>query len=165
MKPAIILALRHQQTQFESSAPSSRNPFLMRVEAIVANWVAAEWERKESLRTEAKANGWSAERLAKACEQATLTSETLAHAIDKISLSTLRRELKKVGATTPGKLIRTARIRHATKLLTSNRMLIRDVAERAGYQQEKHFATAFHRVTGCSPSDFRKTSIKHWSEE
>ena len=38
-------------------------------------------------------------------------------------------------------------------------MLIREVAERAGYTNEKHFARIFIKAAGIAPSEYRRSAL------
>jgi AraC-like DNA-binding protein len=142
--PQLISSLRHP------------HPFAQRVIDVALTWTQHEWTDKERLRIEAISHGWTAQRRA-AHDAATLTADGLALRIDNISLSKLRRELKAIHAPSPGEIIRAARLQLAENLLRNSKLLIREVARRAGYSSEKHFASRFGAVFGCSPSDYRRS--------
>lgn len=129
--------------------------FARRVIANAVAWVANEWTERERIRQEAVAAGWTAKRLS-AYEDAILTTDNLARQIDNISLSKLRRALRTVGAPAPGDIIRAARLRYAELLLQDSKHLVRDIARRAGYSNEKHFGLKFGLAFGCSPSEYRR---------
>lgn len=133
------------------------HPFVQRVHAIARDWVEGEWDTKQRILRDAIAHGWNAQRRDAYIEAATLTSQTLAARLDNISLSTLARALAQHGAPPPGKIIRTARLDYARHLLLTTKMMVRDVARRAGYKSEKHFAEKFHAAFGCSPSEYRRS--------
>ena len=133
--------------------------FLARVESIVRTWVQEEWAVRETIAAEASKNGWTAQRKTMFAEAA-LKPENLAQRLDNISISTLRRELKKLDAPTPGAIIRDVRLEYAKHLLTHTRLLIRNVAARAGYHDESHFTELFTKANGITPSQFRRDSIK-----
>lgn len=139
------------------------DPFFQRIESAIAGWLENEWMRKETIRQKATVLGWNA-KLKTAYSEASLTPFTLAHHIDHISVSKLRRELEKIGAPSPGKLIRDGRIAFAKQLLTHGRLLIREVGERAGYENEKHFGEVFSKATGMKPSEFRRSAIANFRE-
>lgn len=135
-----------------------RDPFLERMEKMVVAWLLDEWLTKEAIKTQAGVHGWTAQ-LKNAYNEACLTPDNLARRLDNISLSKLRRELGKQDIPTPGDIIRTARIEYAKHLLTHSRMLIREVAERAGYTNEKHFARIFIKAAGIAPSEYRRSAL------
>jgi len=143
--------------QHRGYPPRTNNPFLKRVERTIDEWVETEWTRKEKIISCTVRHAPKSR--AAALAAATLTPERLAAQIDNISLSKLRRELSKVGAPSPGQLIRDARIAYATRLLIETRLMIREVRERAGYDNEKHFTTTFINATGLTPSEYRRQSI------
>jgi AraC family transcriptional regulator len=47
------------------------------------------------------------------------------------------------------------RMEHAKRLLCSTANSITDLAFQCGYENPSHFASAFRRWTGTSPSDYR----------
>jgi AraC-like DNA-binding protein len=155
------LSMKHATDEADIASGTYRpeHPFLKRVVAIIDEWIEGEWDRKEAIRYEASALGWNAEREAR-YRDATLTAELLAMRVDGMSDAKFRRELKKIGAPRPGDLIRKARIRHAAKLLTHTRLLVKQIAERAGYSSEKHFTDAFRAELKSTPSRYRRASIE-----
>jgi AraC-like DNA-binding protein len=145
--------------EYDHAAPPYRGaPFFKRVQTVLSSWIANEWERREVIRRDAKSHGWTDARR-QSYADATLTAEGLARAVDNISLTKLRRELGKIGAPAPGQLIREARIKYAKTLLVTGRLLIREVADRAGYEKERHFTEVFTATVGVTPSEYRRLSI------
>lgn len=140
------------------SAASQTDPFLARIRDLLADWIETEWATRQRIEGEVRASGWNAE-LRADYASAALTVENLATRLDNISLSKLRRELRKLDAPTPGDLIRETRIVYAARLLVETRLLIREVASRAGYDSEKHFAEQFQRALGVTPSVYRRERI------
>ena len=141
------------------SGSGSADPFLARIRAILDDAIAREWSERERLDTHARVHGWCAASRAD-YEAAAVCVENLARQLDNISVSKLRRELRKLGAPTPGDLIRETRISYACRLLIESRLLIREIAVRAGYDSEKHFAEQFQRVNGLTPSSYRRAHIE-----
>lgn len=133
-------------------------PFIARIYDIASQWVQEEWQAMETIRRDANKNKLSAAHKA-AIEDCRLTPDNLAKRLDNISQATLRRELKRMGAPAPGEIIRQARLHFAKHLLTHTRILIRDVAVRAGYDDERHFTELFTREFDCKPSDFRRRML------
>jgi AraC-like DNA-binding protein len=150
---------RHSSPASDASqnTPVDLHPFVQRVHTIAREWVAAEWDTKQTIVRNAIALGWTSRRRDDHLAAATLTSQTLAARLDNISLSTLARALAQHGAPPPGKIIRTARLEYARDLLLTTKMMVRDIAHRAGYKSEKHFAEKFHAAFGCSPSEYRRS--------
>lgn len=136
------------------------DPFLRRVVATIDECIEGEWPMKEAAKNEASALGWNKERR-DAYKALTLTPARLANRLDGISESKFRRALLDIGAPPPGELIRKARLRYAAKLLTHTRLLVKQVAERAGYRSEKHFTDAFRAVFDATPTDYRRTFIQN----
>ena len=134
-------------------------PFLARVYELTYRWVQDEWQMLDTIKKAASQNGKSRNHHA-ALAEARLTPDTLATKLDNISEATLRRELKKLNAPAPGELIRQARIAYAKHLLIHTRLLIREVAARSGYEDERHFAELFAHEVQCLPSEFRRQHIR-----
>jgi AraC family transcriptional regulator len=59
---------------------------------------------------------------------------------------------------TPGDFVRGLRIERARQFLAESNCPLAEIALRVGYSDQSHFATAFKRLTGLTPSQFRKTS-------
>lgn len=140
------------------------DPFLRRVLFTIDECIADEWPMKEAAKNEAAALGWTKERR-DAYRALTLTPARLATRLDGISKSKFRRALLDVGSPPPGELIRKARIRYAAKLLTHTRLLVKQVAERAGYRSEKHFTDAFRSAFDATPTDYRRTFIQNQPDQ
>lgn len=86
--------------------------------------------------------------------QQTHSAEALA-ALLHVSPRTLHRQLKEEGATLQGLKDEVRRAR-AEELLHRSDRPIKQVAEAAGFQNEKSFIRAFKGWTGLSPAEFRK---------
>lgn len=136
------------------------DPFLQRVLLIIQEWIEDEWETREAVRLEAAALGWNIERASR-YRDSILTTPGLASRVDGMSEAKLRRELEKLEAPPPGELIRKARIRYAARLLVETRLLVKEVAHHAGYDNEKHFTDAFRAEHGTTPSDYRRAFISN----
>jgi AraC-like DNA-binding protein len=139
--------------------PVSRpeSPFLARVYELTCAWVQEEWIIIDAIKRDTTRGGKSA---IQAIKESRLTLDNLAKRLDNISQATLLRELKKLNAPPPGEIIRITRLTFAKHLLIHTRMLIRDVALRAGYDNERHFAEMFMREFGSRPSDFRRLHVQ-----
>jgi AraC-like DNA-binding protein len=88
--------------------------------------------------------------------QQTHSAEVLATLLH-VSPRTLHRQLKEEGATLQG-LKDEVRQGRAIELLHRTERPIKQVAEAAGFQNEKSFIRAFKGWTGLSPAEFRKQS-------
>jgi len=88
--------------------------------------------------------------------QQTHSAEALATLLH-VSPRTLHRQLKEEGATLQG-LKDEVRQARAIELLHRTERPIKQVAEAAGFQNEKSFIRAFKGWTGLSPAEFRKQS-------
>jgi AraC-like DNA-binding protein len=88
--------------------------------------------------------------------QLTHSAEALA-ALLHVSQRTLHRQLKEEGATLQG-LKDEVRKSRAIELLQRTTRPIKQVAEAAGFQNEKSFIRAFKGWTGTTPAEFRRQS-------
>lgn len=142
---------------------NGEDPFLSRVHALVDEWVQKEWLGMDNVRKEAAKHRWSAKATEAAMADVRLTPDNLARRLDNISLGTLRRELKKLGAPPPGELIREARIAFAKHLMTHTRILGSEVSLKAGFSHYRYFAAVFTEITGLSPNNYRQAHVRNHS--
>lgn len=133
------------------------SPFLARVYELTCAWVQEEWLIIDSIKRDTNRTGKNTHAAIQECR---LTLDNLATRLDNISQATLLRELKKLNAPSPGEIIRITRLTFAKHLLIHTRMLVRNVALRSGYDNERHFAEMFIREFGCRPSEFRRQHVK-----
>ena len=134
-----------------------KSPFLSRVYDLTCRWVQEEWLVIDAIKRDTSRGAKSS---LQAIREARLTLDNLAKRLDNISQATLLRELKKLNAPPLGEIIRITRLHFARHLLIHTRMLVRDVALRAGYDNQRHFAERFAREFGCRPSEFRKRHVE-----
>ena len=134
-----------------------KSPFLARVYDLTCRWVQEEWLAIEAIKRDPSRGAKS---YVHAIKETRLTLNTLAKRLDNISQATLLRELRKLNAPPPGEIIRVTRLHFARHLLIHTRMLVRDVALRAGYDNERHFSERFVMEFGCRPSEFRKRNVE-----
>jgi AraC-like DNA-binding protein len=73
----------------------------------------------------------------------------------RTSTRTLQRRLRRAGLTYGG-VLQEVRCRVAAQMLTNPARKISDVARALGYSDPSHFARAFQRWTGLTPTDFRR---------
>lgn len=134
--------------------PAQESPFLHRVMDISQRWVQQEWLCIEAIKQQGHGKH-SASRISDAISEARLTPANLAKTLDNISITTLKRELSKLGAAPPGQIIKQARIAFAKHLLIHTRLPIQDVAQRAGYMNHQYFSALFREEADCVPTTFR----------
>ena len=85
-----------------------------------------------------------------------LTLESLC-ACSGYSKSALISLFKERTKTTPMQYITSCRVDRAKCLLCESKRTIRDLADACGFSNEFYFSTVFHKYTGMSPSEYRKT--------
>ncbi|MNH81126.1 putative response regulatory protein [compost metagenome] len=84
-----------------------------------------------------------------------LTLEAFARTL-QVSPVYLSRMLKKELGTSFVGFIMHLRIRRAIQLLNSTELTILEIAEQVGYESQHYFSTAFKKVMGVSPNQYRK---------
>ena len=83
----------------------------------------------------------------------------LAH-LSHMSLSTFKRNFKKIYQTNPSHYILNQRLEKARKLLELSELSMMEIAERCGFKASSHFSTKFKEKFGISPSQYRLTPIE-----
>ena len=77
-----------------------------------------------------------------------------------LSPSHLSRMFKEVTGFGVNEFVNHVRIKEAQRLLRTTRCRITEIAERTGYDNVTHFGRVFKKMTGFSPSRYRKTSAE-----
>ncbi|MEW9031158.1 MAG: helix-turn-helix transcriptional regulator, partial [Planifilum fimeticola] len=62
-------------------------------------------------------------------------------------------------------LLRTIRIRHARRLLTSTSLSIQEIAGRCGFPNANHFSRVFKEVMGTTPREYRNLKNRKVDKE
>ena len=78
-----------------------------------------------------------------------------------LGTTTFTEKVKNYSGFSPLNYLITIRIAEATKLLKRNNLSVTDIALDTGFYSSQHFATTFKKLTGYTPSDFRKKNISH----
>ncbi|WP_160725060.1 response regulator transcription factor [Bacillus sp. USDA818B3_A] len=92
------------------------------------------------------------------CQQYTnpeLTLESIAQQL-QVSSVYLSRMIKQGLGTSFTGLVTEMRIKKAIKLLNSTNLQVYEIAEQVGYESQHYFSTAFKKVVGVSPNQYRK---------
>ncbi|PKP48989.1 MAG: AraC family transcriptional regulator [Bacteroidetes bacterium HGW-Bacteroidetes-1] len=87
-----------------------------------------------------------------------LSLENLA-LLTKLSLSTFKREFKRIYKDSPANYIRNKRLEKAAELLVISTERITDIAYDTGFNDLAHFSKCFQEKYGASPSAFRLNQI------
>ncbi|WP_453993322.1 response regulator transcription factor [Bacillus nitroreducens] len=87
-----------------------------------------------------------------------LTLETIAQQL-QVSTVYLSRIIKQELGTSFTGLVTELRMRKAIELLQSTNLQIYEIAEQVGYESQHYFSTAFKKVVGVSPNQFRKGAL------
>jgi AraC family transcriptional regulator len=85
-----------------------------------------------------------------------LSLDTIAQAVD-VHPAHLCRTFRRHNQCTLGDYVRNLRIDRARRYLAESNTPLCEIALIVGYSDQSHFATAFKRQTGVTPSQFRKT--------
>lgn len=78
-----------------------------------------------------------------------------------VSLSYLSREFKEQTGVTFSEYLTQYRIKKAKEFLDSGLQRTAEVGEMVGYQDPKHFRTVFKKVTGITPTEYRRGDCKN----
>jgi AraC-like DNA-binding protein len=76
-----------------------------------------------------------------------------------LGTTTFTEKVKSYSGFTPLNYLITIRISEAIKLLKQNHLSVTDIALDVGFYSSQHFSTTFKKLTGSTPSDFRKKNI------
>ena len=90
----------------------------------------------------------------------TWTVEEMA-AMVGLGTTTFTEKVKNYSGFSPLNYLITIRISEAIKLLKRNDLSVTDIALDTGFYSSQHFATTFKKLTGYTPSDFRKKNISN----
>jgi AraC-like DNA-binding protein len=78
-----------------------------------------------------------------------------------LGTTTFTEKVKSYSGFSPLNYLITIRISEAIKLLKHNDLSVTDIALDTGFYSSQHFATTFKKLTGYTPSDFRKKNISN----
>jgi AraC-like DNA-binding protein len=78
-----------------------------------------------------------------------------------LGTTTFTEKVKSYSGFSPLNYLITIRISEAIKLLKKNELSVTDIALDTGFYSSQHFATTFKKLTGYTPSDFRKINISN----
>lgn len=84
------------------------------------------------------------------------TVDTLAYEL-RVSRTSLYNKIKGLTGNTPSDMIRTYRINKAKTLLHDHHHTISEVAEMAGFSDQKYFREVFKKAVGMTPSEYAKS--------
>ncbi|MDO4549181.1 MAG: AraC family transcriptional regulator, partial [Clostridia bacterium] len=73
----------------------------------------------------------------------------------KVNPAYLSRVMKRSLGVGFSRFLTLTRIEHAVRLMNNKNLLLRDIAERVGYSSPFYFSTAFKKVLGVSPAEYR----------
>jgi AraC-like DNA-binding protein len=88
--------------------------------------------------------------------------DTVARALN-LSASHLARLYRSEAGMTLAQKLRELRMDHAKRLLLETTLTVTNIAMEVGFDSFSHFAALFHRSTGLTPSDYRRSGGTTWS--
>jgi AraC-like DNA-binding protein len=78
-----------------------------------------------------------------------------------LGTTTFTEKVKSYSGFTPLNYLITIRISEAIRLLKQNNLSVTDIALDVGFYSSQHFSTTFKKLTGSTPSEFRKKNISN----
>ena len=81
-----------------------------------------------------------------------------------VSYHHLRHMFKKHREMSLKQFLANLRINHAKQLLMLSRMMVKEIAEACGFENERHFSMYFKKCEGVSPEAYRKCHAKQYAE-
>lgn len=81
-----------------------------------------------------------------------------------MSVSYFIRKFREYTQTTPAQYLLSLRISMAQSLLENTGQSISEIASSVGYENPLYFSRLFHKMTGVSPSTFRKQILEFQEE-
>jgi AraC-like DNA-binding protein len=82
-----------------------------------------------------------------------------------LGTTTFTEKVKSYSGFSPLNYLITIRISEAIKLLKQNDLSVTDIALDTGFYSSQHFATTFKKLTGYTPSEFRKKNISNEQDQ
>ena len=82
-----------------------------------------------------------------------------------LGTTTFTEKVKSYSGFSPLNYLITIRISEAIKLLKQNNLSITDIALDTGFYSSQHFSTTFKKLTGYTPSEFRKKNISNEQDQ
>ena len=112
------------------------------------------YEMKSSLKTQTEFERLMVQLVEKIGVE-TINPGTIAKSLS-MTEKTVTRRFRSELDTTPGKWIQTFRISKAKELLESSSLSIAEICRRVGYDDHPSFVRLFSRITGLTPSEYRR---------
>jgi AraC family transcriptional regulator len=151
--PLVRLALK---LYAESQKDDSVAP--LAIEGLMLE-LLAETCRKEAIPAESRTPRWlrQVRDLLNEHYSANLSLESIARSVN-VHPAHLCRAFRRHFRCTPGDYVRQLRVERARQYLAESDTPLAEIAFLVGYSDQSHFTTAFKRLTGFTPSQFRKMS-------
>ncbi|MEQ1840448.1 MAG: helix-turn-helix transcriptional regulator, partial [Verrucomicrobiales bacterium] len=77
-------------------------------------------------------------------------------ALAKLSVPHFNRLFRKVLRLSPMEYVLSLRVQEAQRLLSTTQSSLSEIAAATGFYDQSHFTKRFRRVTGMTPSEYRK---------
>jgi AraC family transcriptional regulator len=144
----LAMRVRAELLRPDSASPLALEGLALEILAVVARQSASRPPRGASTWL-AAAEGMLRERLS---EPLSLSDQAAAVGVHPVHLA---REFRKRYGCSAGEYVRKLRVELAREWLVTSESTLSNIAHRAGFCDQSHFARTFKRLTGMTPTEFR----------
>ena len=137
------------------TAGEQQSGFQQRLSGIVAHLVSLAWFYRRNEDLSEAANMINRAKILVSEQLCTITPEDLSRQLC-LGYSNFRRIFKEYTGLAPAQYIRQVRLNRIKELLTNTSLAVKRIAFEMGYENEDYFFTAFRRMTGMTPIEYRR---------
>ena len=137
------------------TAREQRSGFQQRLSGVVAHLMSLAWYYRRNEAFSEVADKMNQAKILIAEQFRTISPEDLSKQLC-LGYSNFRRIFKEYTGLAPSQYIQQIRIHRTKEMLTNTSIPIKQVAYEMGYENEDYFFTAFRRVAGMTPMEYRE---------